>query len=384
MSGSTRRSSPTAAYSYYGQEEEYEDSCTHNTEEETRKADPVVSNSQSAAPPHRTVFGVLEGSSEQFPAYNDPLQLASPSLATFPSAGLSMPYHSPALDASTLAQLRHRMSAKRPTFFDTRQFSSLPPLQRLEQTNVSLKAALAILGPSASALLLQFPNPITPTSLLGNDRQLSRANQLQHGMPSKWSGGNGASIIPAISANTPNRWPSAGLVGDTNAFSRLLVPPRPRPTNPTLPAGVSSTNALAMAVSLGDIARPFSMEEECLIPIVGGAESFPMVLHRALAELELIGVGREIATFLPDGRSFYIKDQALFEKEVLPLFFPNMKNFNSFQRQLNLYDFRRTKGATFYRGAYSHDLFIRDNPAMSSRMRRTRIKGPKAVLLKGR
>ena len=100
-----------------------------------------------------------------------------------------------------------------------------------------------------------------------------------------------------------------------------------------------------------------------------------MVLHRALAELELIDGGKSIATFLPAGRSFYIKNQALFAAHVLPVFFPKMKGFASFQRQLNLYDFRRVGGVGLDRGAYRHELFARDYPAMSCRMRRTKIKG---------
>jgi hypothetical protein len=107
----------------------------------------------------------------------------------------------------------------------------------------------------------------------------------------------------------------------------------------------------------------------------GGPESFPMVLHRALADLELAEGGAEIATFLPDGKSFLIRNQFLFENRVLPVFFPKMKSFASFQRQLNLYDFKRVGGAGVNRGAYHHALFVRDNPDDVRRMKRTKLKG---------
>jgi hypothetical protein len=174
-------------------------------------------------------------------------------------------------------------------------------------------------------------------------------------------------------ANPPNQWPSSvGSGGDPNAFS--LMSRHLRPQTSTLPASTAST--LSSASRVAESVLPFSTEEESQIPLYAGPEFFPMVLHRALAELEFTIGGRDIATFLPDGRSFRIKDQALFADKVLPVFFPKMKNFASFQRQLNLYDFKRAGGrAGLVRGAYQHKLFVRDNPAMSSDMRRTKSKG---------
>lgn len=107
----------------------------------------------------------------------------------------------------------------------------------------------------------------------------------------------------------------------------------------------------------------------------GGMETFPMVLHRALAELELVAGGPEIASFLPTGDAFLVKSQLLFQEQVLPVFFPRMKSFASFQRQLNLYDFKRVGGSGADRGAYKHELFVRAYPTLSSRMKRTKIKG---------
>jgi hypothetical protein len=73
----------------------------------------------------------------------------------------------------------------------------------------------------------------------------------------------------------------------------------------------------------------------------GAFETFPMTLHRALAELELTAGGKNIAGFLADGKAFQVRDQYLLEKKMLPIFFPKMRSFASFQRQLNLYDFQR-------------------------------------------
>lgn len=108
----------------------------------------------------------------------------------------------------------------------------------------------------------------------------------------------------------------------------------------------------------------------------GGRETFPMILHRALVELESIEGGRQIASFMPDGKSFQIRNHYQLEEKVLPVFFPKMKGFASFQRQLNLYEFKRSEGSGIDRGTYHHELFIRDDPSVSiQRMKRTKVRG---------
>ncbi|KAI2493449.1 DNA binding protein [Fragilaria crotonensis] len=117
-----------------------------------------------------------------------------------------------------------------------------------------------------------------------------------------------------------------------------------------------STSALLSAAQAAERARPFSQHEEDQIPVIGGSETFPMVLHRALAELEFNGRHADIAEFLPDGRTFQIKNQTFFEETILPTFFPKMKCFASFQRQLNLYNFKRVGGKGLP-GAYTDTSF---------------------------
>lgn len=107
-----------------------------------------------------------------------------------------------------------------------------------------------------------------------------------------------------------------------------------------------------------------------------GPEIFPMTLHRCLMDLESDANLRDIANFiLPHGRSFIVNDTKRFETELLPRYFPRMGRFASFQRQLNLYNFGRIGGTGRDRGAYCHELFVRDVPDLSCQMRRTKIKG---------
>jgi hypothetical protein len=110
-----------------------------------------------------------------------------------------------------------------------------------------------------------------------------------------------------------------------------------------------------------------------------GHETFPMKLHRLLEDLELRHTnGTEIASFTSDGLSFIVKDTVEFETKIMPLYFPRMKHFASFQRQLNLYDFQRVGGRTAQKGAYRHRMFLRSMPQLAKRMRRTKRKGPKS------
>jgi len=244
---------------------------------------------------------------------------------------------------------------------------------RLEQVASSARRPLC----SAS---MQLPNPVLSSN---EDGLMSRRAAEQQGLLyqlqndlQRSCGGRGSTS--ATSTNPPIQWPSSpvGLgVGDTEAISSLPIHPRwPQRVSTSLPMP-STTSMLSCAASMAELASPFTKEEEGRIPRVSGPESFPMVLHRAIAELELIRGGMDIAAFLPDGRSFHIKNKASFESKVLPVFFPKMKNFASFQRQLNLYDFRRVGGARPDRGAYHHKQFLRDYPARSCRMTRTKIKG---------
>jgi len=80
-----------------------------------------------------------------------------------------------------------------------------------------------------------------------------------------------------------------------------------------------------------------------------------------------------VIDWAPHGRCFIIKKPKVFAATIMPLHFKHTK-ITSFQRQLNLYGFKRiTKGKD--RGAYYHELFLRGRPKLSTKMRRQRIKG---------
>jgi hypothetical protein len=262
------------------------------------------------------------------------------------------------------------------------------------------------------ALLYQF-------SLLGGEVDPSRSTSAAYG--TQPPGGVGAGILQdqilglqqerlgSLGARVPTMRlpPTAATSGllQPNFANPYLAPPHIQPDNDTsahpllaaaqrrsallvaggypqlLPArlsqqGGTSIDSLALDTSsLQQRANSSNADRLFTARAGGGPEAFPMILHRALADLQLAEGGSELATFLPDGKYFVIQNQFLFQELVLPVFFPRMTSFASFQRQLNLYDFKRVGGTGVDRGAYHHDLFVRGNPDDASRMKRIKIKG---------
>jgi hypothetical protein len=80
-----------------------------------------------------------------------------------------------------------------------------------------------------------------------------------------------------------------------------------------------------------------------------------------------------VVSWLPHGRAFIVRRPKAFTSEIMPKYFRQSK-LTSFQRQLNLYGFRRiTQGADA--GAYYHELFLQGRPHLCMRMNRQKVKG---------
>jgi HSF-type DNA-binding len=105
----------------------------------------------------------------------------------------------------------------------------------------------------------------------------------------------------------------------------------------------------------------------------GVTEPFPEKLHRLLDDCEERGE-TEVISFLPHGRAFIVHHVERFCREVMPRYFKQSR-LSSFQRQLNLYGFRRiTTGQDS--GGYYHELFLKGRPALAIHMRRVGICKP--------
>lgn len=101
----------------------------------------------------------------------------------------------------------------------------------------------------------------------------------------------------------------------------------------------------------------------------GVSKPFPEKLYQMLEEEK----GGNVLCWCPHGRAFIVLEAKRFMAEVMPKYFRQTK-LTSFQRQLNLYGFRRiTRGPDA--GAYYHELLLRGRPQLCARMIRHKVKG---------
>jgi hypothetical protein len=374
----TRRDSLATADSRYDDQQEQEqidkeeEIRIHNTEETPASSAvplpiPSVLSLESQTMSPQTVSGVMEGFSGRFPMFNeyDTIQLprtrprslsAVPSRNLMPATAWNLPNHL-SLAASTrsraLGQVDHAL------LLGTREYlcSLVPQLQQRLDSLASSSLGLELASVMSRHRFDALPSPHNDG--LENRLAAAQTNELLSYQ---------LMCLRTPTTIPPNQWPSSvGRVGDRNALSHLSSLPLPNIYISPRHCAASSTSALSNSATI----RVAELASSRLY----GSESFPMVLHRVLKELECVFGGRTIATFLPDGRSFQIKDRTRFAKQVLPVFFPKMKGFTSFQRQLNLYNFECVVSGEPGRRVYRHEFFVRDDPAMSCDMRRTKIKG---------
>ncbi|CAB9499104.1 shock factor protein [Seminavis robusta] len=119
-----------------------------------------------------------------------------------------------------------------------------------------------------------------------------------------------------------------------------------------------------------------SLQEAKLEPQGDAAEQvvFPVKLHTMLGQVEKDGLAHVVG-WAPHGRCFMVRNKEEFVSRVLTTWFRQSK-FASFQRQLNLYGFKRiTTGQD--KGGYYHELFLRGKIFLCYRIERVKIKGSK-------
>ena len=92
----------------------------------------------------------------------------------------------------------------------------------------------------------------------------------------------------------------------------------------------------------------------------GAPQAFPRKVFEILSEQPA-----EIISWTPSGLAFVIHDMPRFVSEVLQKYFAHQK-FSSFQRQLNLYGYRRIEpGGDEPAGSFAHDSFRRRRRAVA-------------------
>lgn len=107
-------------------------------------------------------------------------------------------------------------------------------------------------------------------------------------------------------------------------------------------------------------------------PRGGVVTPFPERLYSMLKDADGAGFS-DVVSWQPHGRCFTVHQPKKFVEEVMPKYFRQSK-LTSFQRQVNLYGFRRlTAGKD--RGGYYHELFLCGRPDLHRRLVRIRVKG---------
>merc|ERR1719232_1163176 len=117
--------------------------------------------------------------------------------------------------------------------------------------------------------------------------------------------------------------------------------------------------------------KKYEVDPKCK-PKGGVAVPFPLKMHQLLEEIEQDGLN-SIVSWMPHGRSFVVHKPKEFVSDILPTYFKQSK-IGSFQRQLNLYGFRRLTGGKD-KGGYYHEFFLRGMPFLVHRIERITVKG---------
>lgn len=116
---------------------------------------------------------------------------------------------------------------------------------------------------------------------------------------------------------------------------------------------------------------PEESEEQTSLARGGVVVPFPWKLHEMLERVA--DEFSSVVSWQPHGRSFMVHNPDEFVQRVMPIYF-NQTKFASFQRQLNLYGFRRFMSGQD-KGAYYHSMFLRGKRTLCSNMARKKIKG---------
>lgn len=100
------------------------------------------------------------------------------------------------------------------------------------------------------------------------------------------------------------------------------------------------------------------------------SETFPFKVYRMLNKVEQEG-NESIVSFNPDGSSFKIHKPNDFATKIMPEFFTTSR-MSSFQRQLNLYGFRRINEGKD-KGSYCHEFFKRGQMSLCRKIKRKKV-----------
>ncbi|CAB9516241.1 shock factor protein [Seminavis robusta] len=148
-----------------------------------------------------------------------------------------------------------------------------------------------------------------------------------------------------------------------------MVPICPAPPAPTLLAPSSQQLNTPLIASTLVLEPSLSGQPPAQNPDQG----FPVRLHYMLTDIQKEGIFTHIVSWQPHGRCFVVHDKKQFVEKILCLWFRQSK-WASFQRQLNMYGFKRLSHG-LDKGGYYHDLFLQNCPQLARQIQRHKVKG---------
>lgn len=337
--------------------------------------------SEQELPSTSTAKSVLDQSEEVMKFYHmqmehqqqaarNQLQQLSHQKPKTPTQAMTTQLHDQVQQAELLSQLQSQIIQQQ------QQIGQLRALNNVHTTNGTAAAGTVATG---AVVATNMNN--------NNNKQQQQYAQSQYAS----LGSLRAQDLCRMQLNSPTINAASALLSAASPPALVMPPIVPPPTN----GNGNATNGKVTKVTLKpkQIQASLSACEKKRVPHIyhdygqvpdnnfvrkktgGVTQPFPEKLMDMLDKEGCSCSGRNahIVSWLPHGRAFIVRKPQEFTTVIMSTYFRQTK-ITSFQRQLNLYGFRRiTQGPDA--GAYYHEMFLRGRPNLCTRMVRTKVKG---------